>query len=230
MFEYGNGSIVQTKILEFPANESYPGSLDDLVSRFETCSWVQSFGVLLATVPESKADCERDVQCATGALALLHKPVVLPSDVDFLSVPALLRHEPFKFDKPSKWGMPGLKGFENKPDGIELFCANAKPGEEYILRCYYEPTNTSLRWFAVKGCKIADLFVGEWYDLIMPDGFAQRRRGKDSRRAPRRIKEVQAPQARACRLRQARVVRRPCLQSYSAGALSVAARVVVVGA
>ena len=68
---------------------------------------------------------------------LLHKPVVLPSDVDFLSVPALLRHEPFKFDKPSKWGMFGkLHNIESIPNAIELFCANAKPDEEYILRCY----------------------------------------------------------------------------------------------
>ena len=115
-------------------------------------------GLAPTTVPESKADCERDAQCVAGALALLHKPVVLPPDVDFLSVPTLLRHEAFKFDKPSKWGMPGLKGFENKPDGIELFCANAKPDEEYILRCYYEPTNTSLHCFAVKDCKVADPF------------------------------------------------------------------------
>ena len=126
----------------------------------------------MATVPESKADCERDAQCVAGALALLHKPVVLPPDVDFLSVPTLLRHEAFKFDKPSKWGM-GVTTFETYPgDGIELFCANAKPDEEYILRCYYAPTNTSLHCSAVKDCKIADPFVGEWYDL-RSDGFAQ---------------------------------------------------------
>ena len=130
-------------------------------------------GLAPTTVTESKADCERDAQCVTGALALLHKPVVLPSDVDFLSVPTLLRHEPFKFVKSGKWGFPDLQTLERfTGDTIELFCANAKPDEEYILRCYYEPTNTSLHCFAVKDCKIADPFTGEWCDLLS-DGFAQ---------------------------------------------------------
>ena len=111
-------------------------------------------GLAPATFPESEVDYERDTQRVTGALALLHKPVVLPSDVDFLSVPALLRHEPFKFDKPSKWEMFGkLHKIESISNAIELFCANAKPDEEHILRCHYEPTNTSLHCFAVKDCK-----------------------------------------------------------------------------
>ena len=104
---------------------------------------------------------------------MLHKPVVLPDDVDFKSIPALLCTEPFKFDKPSKWGMFGkLHNIESIPNAIELFCANAKPDEEYILRCYYAPTNTSLHCFAIKQCKIADPCIGEWYDL-MSDGFAK---------------------------------------------------------
>ena len=57
-------------------------------------------------------------------------------------------------------------------DAIELFCANAKPDEECILRCHYEPTITSLHCFAVKDCKIVDPFVGQWYDLLS-DGVAQ---------------------------------------------------------
>ena len=123
-------------------------------------------------------------------------PVVLPSDVDFLSVPTLLRHEPFKFDKPSKWGM-GLTAFETYPGyAIELFCANAKPDEEYILRCqHYEPTKTSLHCVAMKDCKIADPFVGRWYLAV--GRFCSSRRDKDYRRVPRRAKEAQAPQPRA---------------------------------
>ena len=70
-------------------------------------------------------------------------------------------------------GDADLHDFETYPgDGIELFCANAKPDEEYILRCYYAPTNTSLHCFAIKQCKIADPCIGEWYDL-MSDGFAK---------------------------------------------------------
>ena len=129
-------------------------------------------GLAPAVVTESEVECGRDAQCVTKALALLDKTVILPPDVDFLSVPALLCNEPFKFVKPSKWGMPGLKGFENKPDGIELFCANAKPDEEYILRCHYTTSNTSLHCFAVKSHMIVDPSVGEWV-LLSPENFAR---------------------------------------------------------
>ena len=135
-------------------------------------SYTQS-GSAPTTVTESEVECERDAQCVTKALALLDKAVVLPPDVDFLSVPTLLRNEPFKFAKPSTWGMFGkLHNTESIPNAIELFCANAKPDEEYILRCHYTTSNTSLHCFAVKSHMIVDPSVGEWV-LLSPENFAR---------------------------------------------------------
>ena len=170
-------------------------------------------------VPESEVECERDAQCVTKALALLHKPVVLPDDVDFKSVPALLctEHRAVQIRQVGQLGISRSANPRTVPgDAIELFCANAKPDEEYIFRCYYDSTNTSLHCFAVKDFKIADPLVGEWYDV---GRFCASRRDKDSRRVPCRAKEAQAPQARGCHRRQARVVRRP---ASDLGALSVA--------
>lgn len=49
VFKYGDDehAVVQTKILELSATEDYPDTLDDLVAQFESCSWMESFGVMV---------------------------------------------------------------------------------------------------------------------------------------------------------------------------------------
>ena len=126
-----------------------------------------------ATVPGSKADCERDAQCVTGALALLHKPVVLPSDVDFLSVPTLLRHEPFKFVKSGKWGFPDLQTLERFTVIPSNYFA---PTQSQTKSTFFAATmNRRIRRFIALLSRTARsriLSLGEWYDLLS-DGFAQ---------------------------------------------------------
>ena len=47
MFLYDGDNVTQTKILDFAEDEPYPDSFADIVSRFETCAWVESFGLIV---------------------------------------------------------------------------------------------------------------------------------------------------------------------------------------